>query len=56
VRSLAINVKSVRAAIQPTSNGDHEGGAIPHLRFSCSLEGPKAVCRLPLEKQATTQQ
>jgi hypothetical protein len=23
--------------------------AVPHLRFSCSLEGPKAVCRLPLE-------
>jgi hypothetical protein len=23
----------------------------PHLRFSCSLEGSKAICRLPLEKR-----
>jgi hypothetical protein len=21
----------------------------PHLRFSCRLEGPKAICRMPLE-------
>lgn len=26
----------------------------PHLRFSCSLEGPKAVCRLPLEQDQST--
>lgn len=34
---------------RPTvSNGEGEG-APPHLRFSCRLEGPKAVCRLPME-------
>jgi hypothetical protein len=31
------------------SDPDDDRNAPPHLRFSCSLEGPKAVCRLPLE-------
>ena len=38
---------------------DHEGpavpdkgdGGLPTLRFSCSLEGPRAVCRMPLEDE-----
>jgi hypothetical protein len=32
------------------SNSDDNESVLPYLRFSCSLEGPKAVCRLPLEK------
>lgn len=40
----------------PASDPDDAESAIPHLRFSCSLEGSKAVCRLPLEKRANTQQ
>jgi hypothetical protein len=31
----------------PASDPDDATSAIPYLRFSCSLEGPKAVCRLP---------
>jgi hypothetical protein len=34
------------------SNREDKEHAIPQLRFSCSLEGPKAVCRLPLEMQS----
>jgi hypothetical protein len=26
-----------------------DAGALPHLRFTCSLQGPKAVCRMPVE-------
>jgi hypothetical protein len=31
----------------PASDPDVATSAIPHIRFSCSLEGSKAVCRLP---------
>jgi hypothetical protein len=27
-----------------------DDATFPRLRFSCSLEGPRAICRLPLEK------
>ena len=30
-----------------SSKADDDAGP-PHLRFSCSLEGPRAVCRMPL--------
>jgi len=29
--------------------GKSDDGAPPHLRFSCTLQGAKAICRLPLE-------
>jgi hypothetical protein len=45
---------------------DHEGPTVPttakdesappHFSFSCSLEGPKAICRLPRETDSTSQQ
>jgi hypothetical protein len=31
----------------PTSDFDDSDTTIPHLRFSCSLDGSRAVCRLP---------
>lgn len=31
---------------------DKEHGSIPQLHFSCTLEGPKAICHMPLEGDA----
>jgi hypothetical protein len=36
--------------IPQAPDSEDEKIAPPHLRFSCSLEGPKAVCRMPLHK------
>lgn len=41
---------------------DHEGAAVgargnpsrPHMRYSCSLEGPKAICHMPLDKDSSS--
>jgi hypothetical protein len=35
---------------------DDEKNFPPHLRFSCSLEGPKAICRMPLESDQAAKQ
>jgi len=35
------------------SDFDAEHGNIPQLHFRCTLEGPKAVCRMPLETDHT---
>lgn len=49
VNALASVTKAVFEHKSPrVSNGDDEG-APTHLRFSCRLEGSKAVCRLPME-------
>jgi hypothetical protein len=56
VGAVASALQSVKEVVfgpeTPPEPGD-DRSAIPHLRFSCSLEGPKAVCRLPLEQRAT---
>jgi hypothetical protein len=43
--------KEAPATSDKISGKSADEGAIPHLRFSCSLKGPKAVCRLPLENR-----
>jgi hypothetical protein len=59
VAAIAKALESVQEVVferqVPTvpSKGD-DAVAVPHLRFSCSLEGPKAVCRLPLETNPST--
>ncbi len=52
VANVANALQSVKEIVfgsqaPPASDPDDATSAIPHLRFSCSLEGPKAVCRLP---------
>lgn len=38
----------------PTTTGKGDDDEfVPHLRFSCSLEGPKAVCRMPPGRDRT---
>ena len=44
IREVTFDRESPEAA-----NTDDEKSATPHLRFRCSLEGPKAICRMPLE-------
>jgi hypothetical protein len=61
VATVASALQSVKEIVfgpetPPAPDPDSDKSAIPHLRFSCSLEGSKAVCRLPLEKRVTTQQ
>ena len=34
---------------------DHDKSALPHLFFRCSLEGPKAICRMPMATHHITQ-
>lgn len=36
-----------------TSNPDDN--TLPHLRFSCTIEGPKAICHMPLEGNHSAQ-
>ena len=58
VASVASALESVEEVVfgnqnsQPLDHGD--SAAPPHLRFSCTLEGPKAICRLPLETSHPT--
>jgi hypothetical protein len=51
--SVANALASVKEVVfdheSPQASNNDDGGGPPHLRFSCSLEGPKAICRLPLE-------
>jgi hypothetical protein len=52
--SLTIAVKSIEEVVfgqqvPIPSHRDQKAGDPPHLRFSCSLEGVRAVCRLPLD-------
>lgn len=50
VTSALENIKEVVFAKEnPASSGTGDGKLPAHLRFSCSLEGPKAICRMPLE-------
>jgi hypothetical protein len=62
VATVAKAVQSVEKVVvekeNPATSGKIPGksddeGAPPHLRFSCSLEGSKAVCRLPPEDAHT---
>jgi hypothetical protein len=50
--ALALN--SIREIVfdresRQESDRDRDKNLPPHLRFRCSLEGPRAVCRLPME-------
>ncbi len=60
VATVANALQSVKEIVfgpeTPAASDPDDDGAIPRLRFSCSLEGSKAVCRLPLEKRPNTQQ
>jgi hypothetical protein len=61
VATVASALRSVKEVVFGSetplaSDPADDKSAIPHLRFSCSLEGSKAVCRLPLEKRVNAQQ
>lgn len=61
VANVANALQSVKEIVfgpetPPNSDLDDAANAIPHLRFSCSLEGQKAVCRLPLGHRVATSQ
>lgn len=61
VATVANALQSVKEIVfgpqaPPTSDPHDDRSAILHLHFSCSLEGAKAVCRLPLEERVNTQQ
>jgi hypothetical protein len=55
VMAAANALQSVEEVVfkHESSHHDNEGAHPPRLRFSCSLEGSKAVCRFPLAQAQT---
>jgi hypothetical protein len=60
VASTANALRSVNEIVfsneSPQPDRDNGKGLPPHLRFSCSLESTKAICRMPLEADHTAMQ
>jgi hypothetical protein len=49
VEKVIVEKEAPATSDKISGKSDDEKGAPPHLRFSCGLEGPRAICRMPLE-------